>query len=251
MNGIRIPRTAATVAAALTLAAPALAFDPANMTDAERAAFHAEVRAYILANPEVIGEAVSGFAGLSEEQFDAAVIRANAQELFADGNSWIGGDEDGSQYLVEFVDYRCGFCRRADPVVRELMKENPRLRVVLKEFPILGEQSDLSSRFAIATKLLFGDDAYRKVHDALIAYGGTVNNAALAKLAELLDLDGKAILAHMNSPAVNGVISANRTLAARLKLTGTPGFVTTSSIIRGFLPIEGMREQLRIAKEGA
>lgn len=249
MNGIL--KTAAAATAALALAAPALAFDPANMTDAERKAFHAEVRAYILANPDVIGEAVSGFAGLSAEQFDAAVIKGNAEELFADSNSWIGGTEDGNQYLVEFVDYRCGFCRRADPVVRELMKETPGLRVVLKEFPILGEQSELSSRFAIATKLLFGDDAYRKAHDALISYGGTVNGAALAKLAELLDLDGKAILAHMNSPAVNGVITANRALAARLKITGTPGFVTTSSIIRGFLPVEGMREQLRLAREGA
>ena len=249
MNGIL--RTMPAMAAALALAAPALAFDPANMTDAERKAFHAEIRAYILANPDVIGEAVSGFAGLSEDQFDAAVIRANAQELFADGNSWIGGPEDGDQYLVEFVDYRCGFCRRADPVVRELMRETPGLRVVMKEYPILGEQSMISSRFAIATKLLFGDDAYRAVHDALISYGGQVNDAALSKLAELLKLDGKAIIAHMNSPAVNGVISANRALATRLRLTGTPGFVTTSAILRGFMPIEGMREQLRLAKEGA
>ena len=155
--------TAATaLALALTLTAPAHAFDLSQMSDAEREAFRAEIRAYLLENPEVIMEAVAVLEQRDAEkqaQADVDLIAANANALFNDPSSWIGGNPDGDITMVEFVDYRCGYCRKAHDEVAELISSDGNIRFIVKEFPILGEASLTSSRFALAVRQIAGDDA--------------------------------------------------------------------------------------------
>ncbi|NHX27562.1 DsbA family protein, partial [Escherichia coli] len=214
--------------AALTLAAPAGATDLASMSEAERETFRAEVRAYLLDNPEVLMEAI---AVLEERQAhqqvaaDVALVATNADDIFDDGFSWVGGNPEGDITLVEFMDYRCGYCRKAYDEVNSLIETDGNIRFVVKEFPILGEESDLSSRFAIATKQIAGDEAYEKAHDELMTFRGKVSVKSLSKLAEKLDLDADAILARMTAPEVDHVIAANHALAQRLGISGTPTFV--------------------------
>lgn len=232
-----------TAAAFLLAAAPALAFDVKAMSEDERSAFRAEIRAYLLDNPEVIMEAVEMFEQRQAAQQaaqDIALVKVNAEDLFNDGHSWVGGNPEGDITLVEFVDYRCGYCRRAHDEVADLINGDDGIRFILKEFPILGEASVLSSRFAIAVHQLEGGDAYKRVGDALIKYKGDVSVVALRRLAATMGLDADAILERMDSDAVTDVIRQNRLLAQRLNISGTPTFVLEDQMLRGYLPYETM-----------
>lgn len=230
---------------ALTLGAtPALAFDIDSMSDAERDAFRAEVRAYLLENPEVIMEAVAVLEQRNAEAqatADVDLVANNTDRLFNDGYSYVGGNPDGDITLVEFVDYRCGYCRKAHDEVVELIKSDGNIRFIVKEYPILGEDSELSSRFAIAAKQKFGDEAYELAHNALIKMRGDVNEKSLMKLARGLDLDGKTILEHMGSAEVSKEIDDTRALARDMRISGTPSFVLQDELLRGYLPLDAMR----------
>lgn len=236
--------------AALTL--PAQALDLDKMSDEERTIFREEVRAYLLDNPEVIMEAVAVLeqrqaAGQAAQ--DTTLVYDNANAIFEDGYSWVGGNPDGDITVVEFVDYRCGFCRRAHDEVAELIESDGNIRLIMKEFPILGESSTQSSRFAIAVKQLAGPTAYKAAHDALIKMRSDANEITLKRLARSLDLNADEILAHMESQDVSREIQATRALAQRLQITGTPTFVFHDELVRGYLPIDQMIQVVE-AKRG-
>lgn len=239
-----IRQTAAFALVASFLTGPLAALDLNKMTDAERAAFQGEIRAYLLENPEVIMEAV---AVLEERQAgqqadaDASLVRVNGADLFEDPNSFVGGNPEGDLTLVEFVDYRCGYCRKAHDEVAQLIESDGNIRFIVKEFPILGDASMLSSRFAIAVKLSAGDDAYQAVSEALITLKSDVSEAVLRALAGSLGLEAEAILAKMNSDEVTAVIAQNRALGQRLNISGTPTFVMGDQILRGYLPLAQMQ----------
>ncbi|WP_244888465.1 DsbA family protein [Roseovarius tolerans] len=239
-------RSLVTAAAlSLPLALPAQALDLDNLTEAERATLHAEIRAYLLENPEVIMEAVAVLEerqAQGQAQADVDLVRANADAIFNDGHSWVGGNPEGDITLVEFMDYRCGYCRRAVDEVNGLLEDDGNIRFIVKEFPILGEDSVLASRFAIATQQVAGDEAYKSVHDALMAYNGAMNDTGFTRLADSLGLDANAIVAAMDSEAVTEVIAANHALGQRLQISGTPSFVMGDQMLRGFLPQDAMQD---------
>jgi len=245
MHAISPRRTLAALALTLALPAGAQGLDPAAMTPDERAAFHAEVRAYLVENPEVIVEALEIYEQRQAEtaaERDRVMVEMLAPQLQDPATSWIGGNPDGDVTVVEFMDYRCGYCRRAHPEVAELVATDGNIRYILKEFPILGEQSVLASRFALATRLVAGDDAYKALHDAMMTMPGDFNELALELLAEELGLDADAITARMQDDAVTDVIRANHALARQLEINGTPSFVFGSEMLRGYLPLDGMRQ---------
>ncbi|MFN3823830.1 MAG: DsbA family protein [Pseudorhodobacter sp.] len=237
--------------AALLLSTTAL---HAEMTAAERETFRAEVRAYLMDNPEVLMEAIGVLEDrrMSEAAAnDVALLATNADEIFNDPASWSGGNPDGDVTVVEFIDYRCGYCRRAHDDVTELVGTDGNIRLVMKEFPILGEQSDLSSRFAISVLQLEGAEAYKTVHDALITYRGDVTPEALAGIGTEAGLsDVAAVLAHMASAEVTSVIEANHALGQRLGINGTPTFVIDGTMVRGYVPLDGMRQIVEGQREG-
>ncbi|MGB8813420.1 MAG: DsbA family protein [Paracoccaceae bacterium] len=237
--------TAAMLALAAVLASPLGATDLATMTDAEREAFGAEVRAYLMANPEVLMEAI----GVLEERQkteaaadDITLLQTNADDILKDPASWVGGNPEGDITLVEFTDYRCGYCRKAHDEVAELVKSDGNIRFIVKEFPILGEESTLSSRFAISVRQLAGDDAYKKAHDALITLRGDATLETLERLAVELGFDAPAVMGRMNAPEVTAVIDANHALGDRLKINGTPTFVIDQTLVRGYVPLDGLRQ---------
>ncbi|PWR03695.1 disulfide bond formation protein DsbA [Meridianimarinicoccus roseus] len=239
-------RTLAAASLALAaLAAPSQAFDIDAMSDAERSAFRSEIRSYLLDNPEVLMEAIGVLEAREAEAqatADADLVSSLGDEIFRDGRSWVGGNPDGDITLVEFMDYRCGYCRRAFPEVEQLLETDGNIRLVVKEFPILGEESLLASRFAISARLIAGDDAYKAVHDALITQRASVTTASLSKLADDLDLDGDAILAGMEAPLVTEEIRANHDLARKLDINGTPSFILEDEMLRGYVPLARMQE---------
>jgi len=224
-------------------ATPALAFDIEAMSDAERESFRDEIRAYLLENPEVLMEAIGVLEQRNAEQqatADSDLIAGLSDEIFDDGVSWVGGNPDGDVVLVEFMDYRCSYCRRAYDEVNQLIEIDGNIRFIVKEFPILGPDSLASSRFAIATRNVAGDAAYEVVHDALMTMRGAVNDDALARIAEDAGLDPAPILAAMNDEAVNEELRANRGLAEKLAINGTPTFVMEDAMLRGYVPLDQM-----------
>jgi len=229
---------------AATLAFPVAAMDLKALTDEERALFRAEVRSYLMDNPEVIMEAVELLQSREAEaaaQADLSLVSDNAKAIFDDGYSWVGGNPDGDITLVEFLDYRCGYCKRAHDEVAKLLETDGNIRLIVKEFPILGEQSVLASRFAVATKQIAGNESYKALHDALMVYNGDVTLPALRRLATTFDLDSDAIEARMDSDEVTREIVETRALAQTLQITGTPTFVLQDEMLRGYLPYDQMK----------
>ena len=247
---MRLIPTLAALALSTTLAN---AQDTGDMTAAQREAFRAEVRAYLLENPEVLMEAIGVLEARQEEAEatrDQRYAQLNADALINDGFSYQGGNPDGDVTIIEFIDYRCGFCRRAHPEVAELIETDGNIRIITKEFPILGEQSMLASQFAVATKLIAGDDAYKEVSDALIALRTDVSPASLGSIADAFDLAGDAIFAEMESEAVREVLANNRALGERMQITGTPTFVFGDEMVRGYLPLAQMRLIVEDQRDG-
>lgn len=231
------------LALSTALAAPAGALDLSKMTTEEKAAFGEAVKDYLMQNPEVLVEAINV---LEERQQAAAVendktlVDTNAKDIFEDGFSWIGGNPEGDVTIVEFMDYKCTYCKKAFPEVEDLLKKDGNIRLIVKEFPILSQQSELGARFAVATKQVAGDAAYKTVHDALIGMRGDISLEGLKRLAEQNKFDADAIVKQMNTEAVTAVLRANHQLAERMNISGTPTFIIGNEMLRGYAPEEAM-----------
>jgi len=237
-------------------ATPLAATDIGALSSDERAAFRDEVRAYLLENPEVLMEAIAVLERRQAAETvanDATLVAVNAKALFEDGFSHVAGNPDGDITIVEFMDYRCGYCRKAFPEVESLIESDGNIRFIIKELPILGDESLLAARFAISTQILLGEEAYKQVHDALMTMRGNVTEASLSALAGGLGLDSDAILAGMRDPRILEIITANHELAQRMQISGTPTFVMKDQLLRGYVPLDGMKQilaEIRAASDG-
>lgn len=248
-----LTRLLAATALTASLALPAQAFDLSAMSDAERAAFRAEFRAYLLENPEVIMEAVAVLEERQQAeaaQADVSLVATHAEAIFNDGYSHISGNPDGDITIVEFIDYRCGYCRRAHGDVQELIASDGNIRLITKEFPILGPNSSASAAFAVAVKQVAGPEAYEAANAALIQLNAEMSEPAMRRLAATLDVDADAVLAAMQTEAVQAEIQQTRALAQALNINGTPTFVVGDEMLRGYVPLEGMREIVARARDG-
>lgn len=246
--------TSLAVSFALPAHAETAATPPTDMTPEDRATLHAEVRAYLLENPEVLVEAMAILQAREEAastERDAMLVQTKSAELFSSPTDWVGGNLDGDVTLVEFMDYRCGYCRKAHDEVQTLVQNDGNIRYIIKEFPILGEGSMVSSQFAIAVRLLHGDVAYKAAHDALIDLRGDPTPDSLTRLATDLGHDPAPIMAKMPTDEVMSVIATNHALADAMEISGTPTFVMKDTMLRGYVPLEGMQQILAgVRQEG-
>ncbi|RMD49368.1 MAG: DsbA family protein [Alphaproteobacteria bacterium] len=240
---------------AATLPARAGGTDITAMTDAEREAFRREVRQYLLDNPEVILEVIRLLEDRQRQAaaaHDAALIAAHAKDLFDDGLSWVGGNPEGDVTVVEFLDYRCGYCRKAHPEVKALIEKDGNIRYIVKEFPILGEQSLASSRLAIAALITAGPEVYARLRDALMELDQPLTDAlARALLEDAGAPDPEAVLAARADPRVDAHIRRMHRLAQALRIEGTPGFVIGDRVIRGYVPGEQLAALVAEARKAA
>ena len=217
----------------------------APLGDEDRTLLREEIRSYLLENPELLLEVMQLLEdreAAAQAVADKQLVSTLSEEIFQDGQSWEGGNAEGDITLVEFVDYRCGYCRRAHGEVAELIESDGDIRIIVKEFPILGQASLLSSRFAIAVRLEAGNDAYKRAHDALISMRPEPNDASLRNLASTLGLDADAVMTRMDDPQIIAELRANRALAEKLSIQGTPTFIIQDEVLRGYVPLAQMQE---------
>ncbi|MBD9529465.1 MULTISPECIES: DsbA family protein [Paracoccus] len=239
-----------TAAALAATALPALAFDPASMNEAEKAAFGEAVRDYLMANPNVLVEAINVLEErrvADEAKNDQLLVENNKAAIFEDGYSWIGGNPEGDITLVEFIDYRCGVCKKVHPELEKLIAADGNIRWILKEFPILTQESDLAARFAVAVQQEAGAEPYKKAHDTLMEMRGPVNLESLGKLADDLGVDRTAVLNRMNTEEVSAVLRSNHQLAEQMRIMGTPTFIIEGEMLRG-VPADGLEGAIARAR---
>ena len=213
--------------------------------------FDRKVHDYLINHPEVIVEAVQGMqasqqrADLTEAQ---EALKARSDEIFRDFNSPVGGNEQGDVTLVEFFDYNCPYCRKMAPVLIEAEKADPQLRIVFKEFPILGPGSEFAARAALASQR---QGRYEAFHHALMATNEKVNDESVMTAAAQVGLDVERLKADMQDPSIQMAIDRNMALAAALRINGTPGFIVGDQILRGateLTVLQGMIAQTRKQK---
>ena len=223
----------------------AQAFEIKTMNEEERSIFRSEVRAYLLENPQVLVEAMNVLENqqqFAETQAEVQMLVENGQELLNDGISFVGGNPDGDITMVEFLDYRCGYCRKAMEEVAELLKTDGNIRLIVKEYPILGEDSNVSSQMAIATLQALGPSAYAALHEELMVFNGPMNEKSIRLLAHRVGLDPDVILEQMKDPKVDEHIARMHELGRKLQVSGTPTFVVGGAIVRGYVPLASMRQ---------
>jgi protein-disulfide isomerase len=226
-------------------------------SDRDRAALHAEIRAYLLANPHIVREMVALLEAqdaADQAATDRVLLDEHAERLFDDGFSAVRGNPEGSLTVVEFLDYQCGFCRRADPEIAELLASDGDIRLIVKEIPILGPGSELAARAAIASLIAEGPDAYASLGARLMATEGDVTEASLDAALEGAGLDPAAIRAGMADPEVDRRLAETRALAQDLGIQGTPTFVFGDRFVRGYIPLadmEALVAELRTAAPAA
>lgn len=220
------------LAAGLAIPLP-LAAQPMSEEDVKRLALEA-----IRENPEIVMEAVEALqAREAEAQAEAAqaALSGSREALERDPNAPVLGNPEGDVTLVEFFDYNCPYCRRAAEGVEALIAEDPDLRVVMREWPILGDESVAAARASLAARMQGG---YEPFHFALMAAEGRVDDAAIEAAAEAAGLDLERLRADMEAPEVQAHIDASMALAEALGINGTPAFVVGEAVVPGAVPPE-------------
>ncbi len=206
------------------------------------------VRDYLIEHPEVLLEAQRALNAKREAEraeLDIMAVARHADELLRDPDAPVGGNPDGPIAVVEFFDYRCGHCRRTKPVLDQILAANPDVRLIYKEFPILGEESVIAARAALAARAQGG---YHAFHDALMRAPGSLDRAGVLSVADAVGLDVERLAADMDDPALIRVISRNHRLAERLDIRGTPNFVIGERVIRGAPTLEQFEQLIALAR---
>jgi protein-disulfide isomerase len=224
--------------AALLAAGHATAADEPKLTQQE---IEKIVRDYLLREPEVLAEA---FKRLQQRQSASAAMRSkqaihdHRQALFADQTSPVEGNAQGKVTIVEFFDYRCVHCRSVASTIDQLLSSNASVRVVYKNFPVLGEPSILAARAAVAAQQQGG---WPKLHRAMLTFDGDFTVETLLTLGTSVGLDSAKLKTDMMSPETERALQAHLTLAAALGLDATPSFVIGDRVIRGALSPEAFQ----------
>ena len=260
-NNLSVRRWALRVAPLLILIVAAgawFAFDPgfrsrsvtpASSTTAPADEFDKRVEAYLLNHPEVIVEAVNRYQSrqVAQQETEAqAVLKTRAKEVFRDQNSPVAGNPAGNATLVEFFDYNCPYCRRMAPIMEKLISTDPQLRVVYKEFPILGPNSVFAAKAALAAQ---EQGKYVAFHDELFRLHGAAEPGTVMQVATKIGLDTDQLKADMKKPQIQAAIEKNLALAEALRINGTPGFVIGSHILRGATDLKALQEQIEDSRE--
>ena len=240
-NARRFAAAAALAAVIGVTAHTSSAQNAGGFSTADKAAIEKIVRDYILENPEIITDAVRILKNrkeMADSAADRQLLAANRDALLNDPASPVGGNPNGDVTVVEFFDYRCGVCKRIHPIVEQLVKTDPNIRRVYKEWPILGPNSVLASRAAIAARK---QGKYLSLHKVMIEANSTYGEDAVMAMAKSVGLDTARLARDMRSPETDAVLRDNYALAQKLKLNGTPSFVIGDTLLRGARDLESLR----------
>jgi len=251
MPSLRLLAPALFALAFLGATAPASAD---SFTDSQRTDIEAIVRNYLVTHPEVLEEAMTELSKrqtAAEAQKHEASIAQNANAIFNSPRQVVLGNKDGDVTFVEFFDYNCGYCKRAMTDMLDLMKSDPKLKVVLKEFPVLSQGSVEAAQVAVAVRMQDPTGKkYLDFHQKLLGGRGVADKARAMAAAKDAGLDTARIEKDLASPEVKAALAENMKLAEEMGLNGTPSYVIGKQIVVGAVGLEGLKEKIGIARCG-
>lgn len=210
------------------------------------------VRDYILNNPEIIIESLRGYEEkhrqASEKEAQQA-IATKRDALERDPTSPVAGNPKGNVTIIQFFDYRCGYCKKVVPAIQELLKTDKDVRFVFKEFPILGPESVTASHAALAAWKI-APDRYLPFHLALMESRGEMSEARVLEAAKKVGLDTDKLKAAMTDPAIATTLDRNMDLAKTLQINGTPAFIIGGQLVPGAVDLATLRDMVATARAG-
>lgn len=243
----RFTRLLAVAATAFLLAGPGHADETPSRTLSE-AEVEQIVRDYLLKNPEIIVEALQVYQD-REEQAEAERARqalsAHRDRLDDPTGQFVAGNPQGDVTVVEFFDYRCSFCKRVMPALLDVIASDGNVRLVFKEFPVLGEDSVRAARAGIAAAR---QNRYYDMHLAMMQTRGNLSEAKILSIAADLGLDIEQLLRDMTSPETDAELEGNYELAQILNIRGTPGFVIGDEMVPGAINADQFRALIQQAR---
>ena len=218
------------------------------LSEGQRDDVRTVVRNYLIENPGVIVEAIETMQARQHAVEQGRAKQALATQRSAlengDGDPVLGPD-NASVTLVEFFDYQCPYCKKMTGAMLSLLEEDRDLRIVFKEFPILGDASVIASRAALAAAM---QGKYIEFHVALMKQRGKISVNSIASVAGNVGLDVAQLRKDMDSDAVSKIVQANYKLAQAIGVTGTPAFIVGDQIVPGAVDIARLREMINDAR---
>lgn len=209
------------------------------------------VREYLLENPEVLIEAINVYRDrqrVAAEERQQQAVKQWESALASDPDAPILGNPEGDVTIVEFFDYNCGYCKSVAEGVRGAIAKDSGIRLVMKEFPILGPESQFAARAALAAAK---QGRYEDFHFNLMTAQGRVSEDLVMNIARELDLDLDKLRQDMEKPGVDAALRRNFELAEGLEISGTPAFVIGSQVFPGALDIETLHRIVAETRAGA
>jgi protein-disulfide isomerase len=241
------------LAVVLSLAAPQRS-DADELSAGQRGEVERIVREYLIAHPEIIQDAM---AELDKRQTAAqaekhkAAIKQYSEALFRSPRQVVLGNPDGNVTFVEFFDYNCGYCKRAMDDMLTLIKDDAKLKVVLKEFPVLGPGSVEAAQVAVAVRMQDkSGKKYLEFHQKLLSGRGEANKARALAVAKDIGLDMARLDKDMASPEVKATLQESFKLAEALGLNGTPSYVIGDNVVVGAVGFDALKEKVNTSRCG-
>lgn len=235
------------VAIAITALALLLPLAPASASDVlDEARIEAILTKLLQEKPDIVIDAIRAYQAREEQ----AKLSAQREQLAAKKGALLGnqsdpfiGNPNAKITVVEFFDYRCGYCKRALQTVLDLVARNKDVRVVFKEFPILGEDSMTATRVSLAVHQI-APQHYKAFHEKTMRFRGAMKEAALVKIAADLGVNTAALKNAMKDPAIKKSIEANYELAEALNIRGTPAFVVGEEVVPGAVGLDTLEAMI-------
>ena len=244
---------AAACAALLALAVPQASradeFSAPQKSEIERI-----VRGYLIEHPEVLQEAMTELEKrqtAAESAKHKSAVKDHAEALFSSPRQVVLGNPAGNVTFVEFFDYNCGYCKRAMSDMLTLMKDDPKLKVVLKEFPVLGPGSVEAAQVAVAVRMQDkGGKKYLEFHQKLLGGRGQADKAHALAVAKDIGMDMTRLEKDLTSPEVKSTLEESFKLAEALGLNGTPSYVIGSDVVIGAVGLPALQEKINTSRCG-
>jgi protein-disulfide isomerase len=253
MRSILLIVTAAFVAAAVFVAgrvtAPSAVRTAAVSQAPDQAVLEKSIRAYLLANPEVLVEAMQEYERRQDNEATATaskVIKDKQADLFQDADSPVGGNAQGDVVVVEFNDYQCPYCKRTHLAMKSVVGADGKVKVIYKDIPILGEASKIAALAALAS---VKQGKHVPLHNALMEYSGKLDRDKILEIATSVGLDRAQLEKDMEDPKLKEIIERNMALASALGVRGTPAFVIGKQFVPGAIDAAALKALIADARK--
>ena len=247
------PRFTLVALAALMLALP-FAVKADEFSTPQRGEIERIVREYLISHPDVLQDAMNELEkrqSAAEAEKHKQAINQYSKAIFSSPRQVVLGNPDGNVTFVEFFDYNCGYCKHAMSDMLTLLKDDPKLKVVLKEFPVLGPGSVEAAKVAVAVRMQDKTgQKYLQFHKELLGGRGAADMARALAVAKDVGMDMGRLQKDLESPEVKATMEENFKLAEALGLNGTPSYVIGNDVVVGAIGLPGLQEKINTARCG-